>query len=60
MFSKFAIAATGDHRARALKEHRDVMEAIVGGQAEEARDATLVLLGHSASDLVVIRGRNPF
>lgn len=56
----FAIAATGDHRARALREHRDVMEAIAARDPERARQATAVLLGHSVKDLVVIRGRNPF
>ncbi len=56
----FAIAATGDHRARALREHRDVMEAIVAGDALRARAATDILVGHSAGDLVVIMGRNPF
>ena len=56
----FGIAATGDHRARALDEHRQVMEAIIAGDPERARAATLVLLGHSATDLVKIRGRDPF
>jgi DNA-binding FadR family transcriptional regulator len=56
----FTIAATGDHRARALREHRDVMEAIAARDAERARKATAVLLGQSVKDLVAIRGRNPF
>jgi DNA-binding FadR family transcriptional regulator len=56
----FAIAATGDHRARALKEHRDLMEAIVSRDPLRARAATDILVGHSARDLVVIMGRDPF
>ncbi len=56
----FAIAATGDHRARALKEHRAVMEAILARDPQRARAATETLLGHAATDLVVIRGHDPF
>ncbi len=56
----FTIAATGDHRARAIVEHRAVMEAILARDPDAARDATLVLLGHSADDLVRIRGSDPF
>jgi DNA-binding FadR family transcriptional regulator len=56
----FAIAATGDHRPRALKEHRAVMEAILTRDPARARAATETLLGHAATDLVVIRGRDPF
>ncbi|WP_426436148.1 FadR/GntR family transcriptional regulator [Bradyrhizobium genosp. P] len=53
----FTIAATGSHRSRALVEHRAVLDAIAAGDAEAARDATIVLLAHSADDLVRIRGR---
>ena len=56
----FTIAATGNHRARAIKEHRAVMEAILARDPIAARDATMVLLGHSADDLVRIRGTDPF
>ena len=56
----FRLAALGDHRPRAFKEHRDVMEAILAGDAERARAATRVLLGNASDDLVRIRGRNPF
>ncbi len=56
----FRIAATGDHRKRALAEHREVMDAILAGDADRAREATITLLGHSATDLVKIRGRDPF
>ncbi len=51
----FDIAATGDHRKRALDEHRAVMEAIVEGNAQRAHDATMTLLDHSVTDLVRIR-----
>jgi len=53
----FAIAAPGSHRPRALVEHRAVLDAIAAGAAEAAREATVVLLKHSAGDLVRIRGR---
>jgi len=53
----FTIAARGPHRARALLEHRAVLDAIETRNAEAAREATDVLLKHSANDLVKIRGR---
>lgn len=53
----FTIAAPGSHRTRALIEHRAVLDAIAAGDAEAARAATVVLLAHSADDLVRIRGR---
>jgi DNA-binding FadR family transcriptional regulator len=53
----FTIAARGSHRARALLEHRAVLDAIATRNAEAAREATDVLLKHSANDLVKIRGR---
>ena len=53
----FTIAAPGSHRPRALIEHRAVLDAIAAGDAEAARAATVVLLAHSADDLVRIRGR---
>jgi DNA-binding FadR family transcriptional regulator len=53
----FAIAATGAHRPRALIEHGAVLDAIAAGDSEAARAATVVLLTHSADDLVRIRGR---
>ncbi len=56
----FTIAATGNHRPRALAEHRTLMEAILARDPIAAREATIVLLGHSAGDLVRIRGTDPF
>jgi DNA-binding FadR family transcriptional regulator len=53
----FTIAARGSHRARALVEHRAVLDAISTRDSEAAREATEVLLNHSAADLVKIRGR---
>jgi DNA-binding FadR family transcriptional regulator len=53
----FTIAATGDHRKRALAEHRAVMEAICAGDPAAARAATVKLLGNSAEDLDRIRNR---
>jgi DNA-binding FadR family transcriptional regulator len=54
------IAATGDHRPRSLIEHRDVVEAIERRDPEAARAAAVLLLEHSAADLVRIRGIDPF
>jgi DNA-binding FadR family transcriptional regulator len=53
----FTIAARGSHRARALVEHRALLDAIATRDSEGAREATDVLLKHSADDLVKIRGR---
>ncbi len=52
-----SIAARGSHRARALLEHRAVLDAIATGNVEGARKATNILLKNSADDLVRIRGR---
>ena len=52
----FTIAATGLHLHRALAEHKAVLDAIAAGDSEAAREATVVLLKHSAVDLVRIRG----
>lgn len=53
----FRLSTLGDHRPRALAEHRDVMTAVVAGDAEAARAATRLLLDNAADDLVKIRGR---
>ncbi len=52
----FTIASWGDHRPRALAEHRAVLDAIVARDGEAALNATIVLLRHSADDLVRISG----
>jgi DNA-binding FadR family transcriptional regulator len=54
----FTIAAKGSHRARALLEHRAVLDAIAAHDAEGAREATTILLNQAAGDLVKIRGRD--
>jgi DNA-binding FadR family transcriptional regulator len=56
----FTIAATGDHRPRGLVEHLAILEAIERRDAAEARRTTVLLLSHSAEDLVRIRGSDPF
>ena len=58
--TSLTIAATGDHRPRSLVEHRDVVEAIERQDPVEARSVALLLLDHSAADLVRIRGIDPF
>jgi len=54
----FTIAARGTHRARALLEHRAVLDAITARDAEGARKTTTILLNQAAADLVKIRGRD--
>jgi DNA-binding FadR family transcriptional regulator len=54
----FTIAAKGSHRARALLEHRAVVDAIAARDPEAAREATTILLNQAAGDLVRIRGRD--
>lgn len=49
------IAAVGSHRARAVEEHRDLHDAIVGGKPDLARAAALTLLRNAADDIVRIR-----
>ncbi len=52
----FTIAAGGDHRPRGLIEHRDLLVAIEQRDPAEARKKAVLLLNHSADDLVRIRG----
>lgn len=52
----FGLAATGDHRRRALDEHGAVLRAISDGDIERARQTTVLLLANSVDDLVTIRG----
>jgi DNA-binding FadR family transcriptional regulator len=56
----FTIAADGDHRPRGLIEHREVLDAIARRDPTEARQKTVLLLSNSATDLVRIRGIDPF
>jgi DNA-binding FadR family transcriptional regulator len=56
----FTIAADGDHRPRGLIEHHEVLDAITRRDPAEARQKTALLLSNSASDLVRIRGVDPF
>ena len=51
----FMIAAKGSHRARAIKEHGELRDAIIAGDAARARKATFVLLGNAEDDIRRIR-----
>jgi DNA-binding FadR family transcriptional regulator len=51
----FRIAALGSHRPRAVVEHRDLLNAIVGGKPDLARAAALTLLRNAANDIATIR-----
>jgi DNA-binding FadR family transcriptional regulator len=53
----FTIAALGDHRKRALAEHRAVMQAICDGDSAAARAAAITLLNNSVDDLERIRAQ---
>lgn len=52
----FTIAARGDHRARALREHRDVLNAIVARNPDAAHRAASILLERATKDIAKIRG----
>jgi DNA-binding FadR family transcriptional regulator len=56
----FSIAAPGTHRSRAIREHREILDAILAGNALRAQRATEILLGQSATDLAAIRGNDLF
>lgn len=56
----FGLAATGDHRKRALEEHGAVLQAITDGDIERARKTTVLLLTNSVDDLVTIMGTAEF
>lgn len=51
----FMLSAPGNHRMRAVAQHRRVMEAICAGDSVAAKAATIALLEHSAEDLDVIQ-----
>lgn len=51
----FTIAAQGSHRPRAVAEHRDLMNAIVEGQADKAHALSLTMVKNAANDIVRIR-----
>jgi DNA-binding FadR family transcriptional regulator len=53
----FDIAAQGDHRARAVVEHGDLLRAILERKPDLARAAALTLLGNAATDIDKIRHR---
>jgi len=56
----FRMASKGDHRNRAIEEHRDLMLAITSHMPDRANAAALYLLENAAQDLVVIRGHDIF
>lgn len=53
----FRIAALGQHRPRAIEEHRAVLVAILERKPDLARAASLTLLGNAAVDIKGIRDR---
>ena len=54
----FRMSSQGDHRNRAIDEHRELMLAITSHKPDRANVAALVLLENAIDDLVVIRGRD--
>lgn len=53
----FTIAALGSHRPRAVAEHRDLMNAIIEGNPQLARELSLRMVENASGDIVSIRGR---
>jgi DNA-binding FadR family transcriptional regulator len=53
----FTIAALGSHRPRAVAEHRDLMNAIIEGNPQRARELSLRMVENASGDIVSIRGR---
>jgi DNA-binding FadR family transcriptional regulator len=51
----FTIAARGSHRPRAIVEHRELMEAIIGGKPELAREISLRMVQNASGDVAKIR-----
>ncbi|WP_099827586.1 FadR/GntR family transcriptional regulator [Oceaniglobus indicus] len=51
----FSIAALGQHRPRALEEHRDLRDAILRKDPAAAREAAQVMLGNARTDIDIIR-----
>lgn len=56
----FRMSSKGDHRNRAIDEHRDLMAAITSHKPDRASAAALILLENAVQDLVVIRGHDIF
>ena len=56
----FRMSSKGDHRNRAINEHRDLMQAITSHKPDRASAAALILLENAVQDLVVIRGHDLF
>jgi DNA-binding FadR family transcriptional regulator len=55
----FTLAAPGDHRPRAIVEHRRVMEAIAARDPKGAHRAMVELVVHAAGDLKRMHGIDP-
>jgi len=55
----FALAAPGDHRPRAIIEHRAVMEAICAREPKRAHRTMTDLIAHAADDLKRMHGIDP-
>jgi DNA-binding FadR family transcriptional regulator len=60
LHQSFRITAPGDHRGRAIAEHRALMEAIVAREPQAAHDATMQLLKSTTKDIARLRGSDPF
>jgi DNA-binding FadR family transcriptional regulator len=60
LHQSFRITAPGDHRARAIAEHRALMDAIIAREPEAAHDATVQLLKSTTKDLARLLGSDLF
>jgi DNA-binding FadR family transcriptional regulator len=57
LHQSFRITAPGDHRSRAIAEHRALLEAIVARDPDEAHAATVQLLQSTTIDVAKLRGQ---
>ncbi len=60
LHQSFRITAPGDHRSRAIVEHRKLLEAIEKQDSETAHAAALQLLKSTTKDIAKLRGSDPF
>lgn len=51
----FTIAARGRHRPRAVEEHRNLLNAIIGRKADEARQLSQLMVSNATGDIASIR-----
>lgn len=53
----FTIAARGRHRPRAIEEHRDLLNAIIGRKADKAHELSRLMVTNATGDIALVRTR---